>query len=237
MGRELRRAFMAAGLLLLALLELPAVALANESAVGQRNWGSAGFDGFKGNQGIRTDPATVTGVGYVHPVQMDIGSAGAASLAVGTYNGMGTSGHAQDCTNSYNVFWSVYVDGEIAGTYFCETIQADAYLAGSSPTFKIEYGFCPSESANRWLLYFGGSLRRCKSSGATGATIIGAALETAGSSTVDRNIDVRYKNLEFNLVGFTPWASADIQGHFESPNYSFTYVSATAFDVFLAPLD
>ena len=42
---------------------------------------------------------------------------------------------------------------------------------------------------------------------------------------------------KFNLVGFSSWASADTQEHFESPNYSFSYVSATAFNVFLAPLD
>jgi hypothetical protein len=232
------RKVLVTGFAVLFLLGLPATsALADEQASGQRTFGSAALDGFRGRQGIRTDPATVTGVGYAHPTQMGIGSLGAAFLAVGTHNGLGTSGHAQDCANSSNPLWSVYVDGELAGAYFCEIVSANAYGADTNPAFRIEYGFCPSVSANRWLLSFGGTLWRCKSSGATGASFIGAGLETIGSSMTDRNIDVKYTNMEFNLVGFSSWASADMQDHFESPNYSHTYVSPTAFNVFLAPLN
>jgi hypothetical protein len=62
-----------------------------EVAATSRLLGSADIDGFRGQQGIRTNPSTVNGISFVHPVQADVGSPGAAFLAVGTYKGEGTS--------------------------------------------------------------------------------------------------------------------------------------------------
>ncbi len=86
-----------AALSLTLLLGLTSTAAAiNEDAAGLRVSSFANLDGFRGQQGIRTNPGTVNGVAFVHPTQMDVGSAGESFIAIGTYNGKGTSGHSQD---------------------------------------------------------------------------------------------------------------------------------------------
>lgn len=205
-----------------------------EQAYAGRSFSTADMDGFKGRQGIRTDPATVTGIGYIHPTQMDVGSAGNAFVAIGTAKGVGVD----NCANDYDALWTVYVDGIIGGVYFCEDVNVDAYGAGTNPAFNIEYGFCPSVSANRWLLSFGGVLWRCKDSGAVGAVSGKAGLETTGGSNVDRNIDVKYTNLQRNMQGSTSWLNlGPFNESFAAPNYTYQFVSNTAFNVFLAPLN
>jgi hypothetical protein len=204
-----------------------------EQTFGYRQFGTAQLDGFKGRQGIRTDPATVTGIGYVHPTQMDIGSVGAAFVAIGTAKGVGVD----DCANDYDALWTVYIDGEIGGTYFCEDVDVDAYGSGTNPAFNISYEFCPSVLANRWLLSFGGVLWSCKSAGATGATRAIGMIETTGSSSTDRNIDVKYTNLQLNNISSNTWNNFGNAASSVAPNYSFANVSTTAFNVFLAPLD
>lgn len=59
----------------------------NETSAGLRELSSANIDAVKGQQGIRAAPLTVNEVSDVHPTQLDIGSAGAAFIAIGTYNG------------------------------------------------------------------------------------------------------------------------------------------------------
>jgi hypothetical protein len=119
---------------------MAAVATAGANEVESRNvtklqlWN---IDGIKGNQVIKTDPATVDDVGYAHPVQLDVGAPGGDFVAIGTFNGMGTSGHAQDCADSYDSKWSVYTDGTIGGAYFCVTESVNAYAAGATPSFRI----------------------------------------------------------------------------------------------------
>jgi len=219
------------------LLVATAVSTAEaEEAATSRLLGSADIDGFRGRQGIRTNPSTVNGISFVHPVQADVGSLGLSFLAVGTYKGAGTSGHVQDCPDDYTGSWSVYVDGEIGGVYFCDKVLDSAYNAGTNPKFQIEYTFCPSASANRWHLYFGGTLWRCQNSGAVGATRAAAGLETKGT-TVDRNIDVKYTELNINRRDGLAWLNFSANDNIADPNYTVNVVSNTAVNVFLAPLD
>jgi len=53
-----------------------------EFSVGYRYGGA--YSGLKGTQGIRTDPATVVGVGYVQITQLDTGATGGDFVAIGT---------------------------------------------------------------------------------------------------------------------------------------------------------
>ena len=121
--------------------------------------------------------------------------------------------------------------------YFCEDVDVDAYGAGTNPAFNISYGFCPSVSANRWQMSFGGVLWRCIQSGANGATQAIAGLETTGGSSVDRNIDVKYTNLQRNMKGSNAWVNLIHNGQTVDPNYTVTIVSNTAHNAFLAPLN
>lgn len=221
--------------LLILLASAPAL-WANEFSSGIRLLSSADLDGFRGNQGIRTSPATVVGVGYFHPTQMDVGSQGASFVAIGTYNGSGTSGHDQDCPNDYDSGWSGYYDGSIAGVYFCRKFADDVWAVGDAPKFRIQRD-CQLGGGTGWGVYFGGSQRACLDSNASGAIGAVAALETLTSDTTDRNIDVKYTSLEVNFKGGTTWWSFNRTHERVDPNYSRTDVSATAFNTYLAPLD
>lgn len=65
-----------------------------------------------------------------------------------------------------------------------------------------------------------------------------AALETT-SGTTDRNIDVKYSSLQLSLTGSSTWADFGNSGGaaHADPNYTYAYVSNTAFNVYLAPLN
>lgn len=197
--------------------------------------GSPIFDGLKGNMGIRTDPATVVGVGYVHITQADTGSTGGDFVAIGTANGLGVS----SCANDYDAKWTGYYDRIIGGSYFCDDFSLDAYAAGSNPTFQIYYSFCQAANANRWVMTFNGVQRTCMNAGTTGAQALNIGLETTGGSTTDRNIDVKYTNLKKNLTGSTTWSDLGNPGAslVIDPNYSYQFVSNTAQNFYLAPLD
>lgn len=209
-----------------------------EWASGQRLNSSANIDGFKGNQGIRTNPSTVNGVGFVHPNQIDIGSLGGGFVAVGTYNGRGTTGGSPDCPNDYDARWSIYTDGIIGGVYWCNKESDDAFGIGANPAFVIEWGWCPSVSANRWLLYMGGTLWRCKDAPQESGIAAVSGLETTPTTvTADYNIDAKYVNLKRNQTGSSTWISLNQNDPDADPNYLFTPVDSETFNVYLAPLD
>lgn len=197
---------------------------------------TADLDGLRGNQGIRTSPATVNGVGYNHITQMDVGSPGASFIAIGTYNGFGTSGHAADCPNDYDSGWSGYYDGELAGVYFCYKFGDDNWGVGDAPAFRIERD-CQLGPNVRWGVYFAGSQRSCLDSGASGATRAIAGIETQNSDSNDRNIDAKYTSVDVHFTGGSSWSSFSRNQAVVDPNYSLSDVSSTAFNTYLAPLD
>lgn len=214
------------------------IAAANEFSAGLRTRTSADLDGLRGNQDIRTSPGTISGVGFNHITQMDVGSSGASFVAVGTYNGKGTSGHSQDCADDYDTGWSGYYDGEIAGVYFCQKFGDDNWHIGDAPAFRIQRGNDCFVGGNAgWGLNFAGSQRACLNSGASGAIFAAAGLEAQQSGTADRNIDVKYTSLDVSFNTGTGWSSFNRNGSSVDPNYSLTDVSNTAFNTFLAPLD
>ena len=215
----------------LVLLGVPASGL--EQTFGYRS-SSSNFDGMKGRQGIRTDPSTVNGVGYVHPSQMDIGAEGGDFVAIGTAKGVGVAGTS--CDDDYGGLWTVYTDGRIGGVWWCEDLDVNAYGPDTNPTFTIEYGWCPSASANRWLLFFDGTLWRCKAANPTTGSRTIVMLETTGSSTVDRNIDVKYSGLERSApgAGYVSWGTAS---QFIAPTYAIDQPTGTQINIYEPPLD
>lgn len=217
----------------LVALAIASPAIAAEQEARRVDHTTQNIDAFKGFQGIRTDPATVSGVGYVHPTQVDVGAYGGDFVAIGTANGLGVD----NCANDYDAKWTVYTDGVIGGVYRCDDEKLDAYTTGSNPSFTIQRAWCPSQSATRWLLFFGGTLWRCMSHSATGAIGAAAGLETTGSSTTDRNIDVKYTGLNTSNINSSTWNAFGAGTSIHSPNYSYQYVSTTAFNVYLAPLN
>ena len=217
--------------LLTALCAGTAAAVRAGEDVGQIWWSYSGtIDKFQGNQRIRTDPATVQGIGYIHPIYMDVGADGGDFVAVGTANGVGVD----HCADDYDEKWTVYGDWVIGGIYHCWDFALDKYNAGANPTFKIARELCPigeGEYAYRWVLVFGGTLYRCLSHSATGADSVEAGLETTGPGNVDRNIDVTYTNLKIDgsNAGAPTW-------YRDATDYVNNYANAVS-DLFLAPLD
>lgn len=221
-------------------LTLAPPAVANEFAGAQRVSTLVAIDGLKGNQGIRTDPATVFGTGFVHAAQIDTGAQGGDFVAIGTANSAGAGGDPgqPSCADDYDPRWTIYADGITGGLYWCVDYTQDAYTTGANPTFQIEYGFCSPSGPVSWVLTFAGTQRRCAAnSGSAGSRAI-VMLETAGSSTTDRNIDVKYTTLKVNLTGFPTWLDFSAT-HQVGPDasYSVTLVSSTAVNAYLAPLD
>ena len=210
-----------------------------ERAVAQIIGGSPIYDGLKGNQMQRTDLATVVGVGYAHPAQADTGSAGGDFVAIGTTKGVETGQFGDDCPADYDPKWDGYWDYRIGNTYVCHTFASDAYAFGSNPSFEISYGWCSTLGANTWRLYFGGVLRKCLPNGTSGAAIVLVGLETINAGTTDYNIDVKYTNLKWNLVGSSTWNDFGNPGGgiYDDPNYLVDPVSNTAENAFLPPLD
>jgi hypothetical protein len=219
-------------LLLVGVLVLVAGAAHAEQVAGYKNNTSSNFDGLKGNQFIRTNPATVNGIGFVHTAQLDVGPSGGNFVAIGTSNGVGVD----NCANDYDPRWTIFTDGQIGGVYFCNDEALDVYNANDNPPFTIEWDFCPSAGANRWNMYMGGVLRRCINSANSAGSRVIAMLETTGGSSVDRNIDVQWNNLRHSITNsaYVDWGSASLQN---APSYTITQVNSTRIDEYLAPLD
>ena len=206
---------------------------AAELATVQLDAGFPVYDGFRGYQDIRTDPATVVGVGYVHPVTIDL--AVSDFIGIGTANGLGASGAGGSCPNEYDPKWSIYYDFFIAGVYGCHTAANDVYAAGAFPTFRIQWEWCQAQNGNRWVLTMANVQRGCLNHGTHAARILGAGLETTGSSVTDRNIDVAYFNVRRHLTGSGVWDPFGSGSPAIDPNYSYLYLNSTEFRVYLAP--
>lgn len=146
------------------LLVVAPMALANEFAAGYRDGAVPIFDGISGRMGIRTDPATVSGQGYVHIVQADVGATGGDFVAVGTYKSQGTS----SCADDFDPKWNGYWDRVTAGVYLCDDFSADVYSAGAVLPFEIAYKWCDSSVANRWVLTFNLNVVQCSIHGQRG---------------------------------------------------------------------
>jgi hypothetical protein len=192
------------------------------------------FEGFLGHQLIRTNIATVNGIGYVHTQQMDIGAPAGAFVAIGTAKGFGVPG--TNCPDSYNSPWDIFTDGTIGGVYFCRTEANDVYGAGDGADFKIVWGTCPSTSTNQWLMYFGG-FRRCLSATASQGSRVVAMLETTalGGTTVDRNIDFTASGMQYRIGG--TWIGMNGLAQVIAPSYEITVPQPDTANVFLPPLN
>lgn len=237
MGHDQAPRRVAAVLVPVLALSTAGSAAANEFAFGWVLAGSPIYTGFLGTAELRTDPATVVGVGYVHPVQMDIGSYGGDFVAVGTSNGMGTdAGATYNCSDHYDARWDIYTDGVIGGIYECHDNQTNAFVAPSSQAFKIDWRFCTGDGANRWVMRWNSHDQLCLNSSSHAAIWFGAGLETAGSSSTDRNIDVRYWTMQYQLSGGS-WSNVGFVSKNVDPSYSFTNPVTTNFNTYLAPLN
>jgi hypothetical protein len=210
---------------------------AGELSVGYQYAGTPYYDGFKGNQEIRTNPSTVNGVGYVHPTQLDVGALGGDFIAIGTANGAGAPGETYSCADDYDSKWSIYVDWMFGGLYNCVTIAEDVYGKGANPSFEISWRYCPTQGGDRWVLFFDGTPRRCLYHSSHAGIVIDAGLETTGPSNQDRNIDVKYTGLQERLISGSAWYSYGQGSHDIAPSYTYQYAGSGAFNVYLAPLD
>lgn len=185
---------------------------------------------------MRTDPATVVGIGYVHPFQMHLAPGTGDFVAIGTAKGVGVSA----CASDYDALWTVYMDWVLGGVYQCFDVQTDVYGVGGKPSFIIQRTTCTSTGAIRWVLTWAGSQRACLVHGATSAVRSAAGLETTGPGTVDRNIDVKYTFLRTSAVGNANWVdfgNCELAPSFADPNYTIDSVSNTSCNLFLAPLN
>jgi len=210
-----------------------ATSVSAEFSVGYRFGGA--YSGLKGTQGIRTDPPTVVGIGYVHITQLDTGAAGGDFVAIGTANGLGVD----NCADDYDARWTGYYDGVAGGIYFCEDFAPDAWGAGASVSFAIEFKACPATGLNRWVLTLGGVVRGCVNASGTSGPQINVGIETTGGSSTDRNIDARYTSLMRKSPGanWVNWGSAAGTGFIVDLSYAADWVSETAIDTYLPPLN
>lgn len=230
------RAIVSAGIALVLTTSMAASVSAHQQAATYINAGSAVFDGFQGQIGQRTDPATVIGVGYVHGAQADIGPIGGDFVAIGVANGLGVD----NCANDYDPKWTGYYDGEVALDYFCEDFALDAYAVGSYPWFIIERKTCPLGGGTKWVLHFDGATRGCVTAAASAAWLIDTLLETTGASDLGRNIDVRFINLKWSITGSSSWINYGIDPDVSETApaiYDFQFTSVTSHYIFLPPLD
>lgn len=217
--------------LLLAIMVAPASGL--EQAGGYIDTSSTNFDGIKGLAEIRTGPPTVVGVAYTHPTQVDLGPVGGNFLAIGTARGKGEPNTG--CDDDYDDYgWTVYTDGSLGGAYFCSDEDVDRYFAGDNPFFKISYTACGA--GNGWAMRMGNTQYRCYYTQQHTAQRVSAFLETVGSSTTDRNIDVKYTNLQHSIVGsgFVDWGTAHRTADYD---YDVTQPIDTSINAYKAPLD
>ncbi len=84
---------------------------------------------------------------------------------------------------------------------------------------------------------FGGTLWACYLGSSDFSRWAAALLETTPTNqTIDRNIDVKYTDLEVNRSGNSDWILfRPVQGTVDCC-YDYEFVSNTAFNVFLPPL-
>lgn len=208
-------------------------ATATEQAGAYRQRAAQDFNGMKGRQAIRTNPATVFNVGYVHFNQIDTGAQGGDFIAIGTAKGLGVD----QCPDRYSGSWSIYTDGMIAGVYFCREQDDDAYQAKTNPAFSITYEYCPLVNSSRWVMSFGGTVWECIAATSNSGSRVAAALETTGPSTVDRNIDVKFNSVKTRHAGGS-WVDFAAPGtHVVDPSYSVDTPFDGQINSYLAPLD
>ena len=216
-----------------ALVLVAGLALANEFAFGQ-HWG--GNVGFKGNQLIRTNPATVIGWGFIHPAQVHIDGNG-TFIGIGTYKGRGTvAGNTSDCPNQYSPSdWSGYYDYEINMVYNCYPFCEDCWQTNDEPSFKIDWNYCPT-IGNRWVLTFDGTRRGClySSSHFDG---VSAGLEVLPGGLTDYNIDVTWKNMENRSSGLNWSCTGNTQPGYADFDYHYEYVSNCKWHTYYEDLD
>lgn len=231
---DARRAVRAAvAIALLAALITPSVAAANGFAYGLK--AGASFDGVRGTQWIRTDPATVAGIGYVHAIQVqrNLDPNDPDFIAIGTMNGVGVSG--TQCANHYDPLWGIYVDWVLYGVYTCKDIVANYIGVGGAANSTIQWTFCDGASAYRWVLSFASTVRACvNASWHSGGRIVWG-IETVPTST-ERNLDIRWLDPQQNLVG-NSWTDISKPVYEESPSglsYTSSFLSHQ-FDVYLPP--
>jgi hypothetical protein len=217
----------------------PARALVlNEFAAAAIRAVSPVYDGLRGNMYIRTDEPTVPWATYVHITQADIGSLQGDFVAIGTAKGAGVD----SCPDDFDPLWDGYYDGQLGALYFCNEFNPDGWGIGDNPSFRIERANCPSGGFPSWVLTFAGTTRTCISSSSTAAIALPVGLEvvTSPPDTTDRNIDVKYTNLNRNLTNSTTWqsygtpAASDINC---AASYTCTIVSSTSSNFYLAPLN
>lgn len=190
------------------------------------------YDGIKGNMGIRTNPSTVLGLSFVHGAQVIMPGL-EDFVAIGTVKGKGAAG----CTDHYDpgANWSGYWDRQISLVYSCGNFNPAQYVAGNNPSFQILYRQCGL--TNKWVLDFEGVTHNCTSNGYSQGVLMDAMLEN-DNGTVDHNLDVKYTNLMKNHPGSQTWSNlGDTRPGHADPSYTYQYVSTTAFNVYLAPLD
>jgi hypothetical protein len=179
----------------------PAAYSVSHFGAGARVHSTINFDGLRGNMEIRTNPTGVTGVGFIHPTQLDIGpNTDNTFVAIGTAKGVGTD----NCDTRYNGSWTIYTDGRIDGIYFCEDENVNAYQVGDNPPFTIaSYGTCatPPPQPSGWRLYMGGIQWNCVQAVYHKGSQVSAGLEQVNGDSGGYNLDVKYSNLQSSTDG------------------------------------
>jgi hypothetical protein len=199
------------------------------------------FDGIQGNMQIRTDPVTVQGVSYGHPVFLSHSAGDFDFVSIGTANGAGGGGPQGTCPDEYNPAWSIYVDWFLGGSYGCLTAVSNIYWVGSNPSFEIAWTSCAGYG--RFVLSMGGVPRACLlpwNPYWTAGYRVSFGLETAPFGiTSDYNLDVKYTNLRKNYTNLPGWYVLGNCEDFEvqNPDYQVRYVSSTACNTYWPPLD
>jgi hypothetical protein len=189
--------------------------------------------GIRGNQGIRTSIPTINGVSDVHTAQVTIDANTHDFVAIGTVQGKG-AGANPACTSHYDpgADWTGFYDYQINGIYGCVNFCPNCYHINYAPSFVILYTSCPG-IGNRWVMTFAGSQRGCIVGPSNGIQIV-AGIET--NTLTDRNIDASWTSMQANHgVGWVNVGNT-APGYADS-NYTYQYVSNSAWNTFLAPLE
>lgn len=171
---------------------------------------------FRGTHELRTDPLPQTGYGYNHPLQVqltnDLG-AGADFLAIGTYNGYGTTseyGPYFECADHYYKGWGIYTDGSTNGSYFCRSEGFDLYTVGDVVHFRIHFAQCnPYSTESGWKMNMGGTNWDCytrdQQIGLSATAVLEANFESLppANDYPDLNLDVKFRALEIKQPALT----------------------------------
>jgi hypothetical protein len=200
------------------------------------------FDGVQGNMAIRTDPVTVPGVGFVHAAWLEHSTFDDDFVSIGTANSLGAGGPQGTCPDSYDPYWSIYVDWFLGGTYGCLTTNSNVYGVGANPSFEIYWTSCAGYS--RFVMSMAYVPRACLlpwNPYWTAGDRIAVGLETTPwwLITEDYNIDAKWTNLRKNYSNLSGWyVFGNCEGYeVQNPNYQVQYVSNTACNTYLPPLD